>query len=1130
MKYFNNYFKQLRNWFIGKHLEDAGNSISKNRLKIAFNVYLLYTTISLLYIPYLATSTLNVQFYLAVATLIINGSLLFGLKYFDSIKQGVIIHIITLFVIVTFQIYYSQGFINFVTVSWFTVAAIFAFFQFGRKAGSIVVGISLLLILTFILMKVNDYRFPEYAIDVNTYYAGVFISLSLVFAFIYMMVDRFTKYNTEMIASISSSENRLSTIVENLPTGAIYLFNNKLFFNKEFAKLSGYTAGEISNLEQLLNNIFPAENERLKFELLQKKETPSENNSIEIIAKNKTVKTVEVSFQTGQHYKIVLFKDVTALKSKEKALEDSTYFVKNLATAIPHIIFLFDLKRKTNIYVNEALYQISGYSKKELSGKSIIEYLHADDIEKVKKHIEQFSKIRYEGLSELEYRVKAANGKYIWLRSIHKIFKRDESGEPTIAIGIAENITDKKTAEVKYKDLTERLLLATSAVNFGVWDWDLETNEFYWDDAMYKLFGTSRKQYPNPVHIFQQCVHPEDYEQAWIGIEEAYKRNEQCENTFRIIIGDNEIRYINVIYKVFKDEKELPYRVMGLNNDVTESKEQEIQLRKKHSLTNIINNNGNLLFTAKDFIKAINVFLDSIGNALEVDEIIIYENIENKTLKQHYCWDKNAHEENNEVPYFDKNDSEIKKLIQQQINNLQDYNIQKIYSNHKQFGAIITALKIECILLASIFISGKFWGVLVIKDTLVRNKKEQIDEDIIRGFTNTIGGAIAQKKHKEDLTIEKEKAESASKAKTAFLASVSHEIRTPLNAISGLTKLLMQASTLDALQEKLKLLQFSADNLTFLMNDILDFSNLESEKTTIESHALSLKNIIKDIASANIFLIEKKQLQFNYEVDRNIPVTLFGDTVKLSHVITNLLNHAIRNTHKGFIKLVLDFEKNINDNTLVYFSIIFSGKEILQNYSSEFFDISSQGNYDNIGSDLSLTITSKLIDVLGGKLVIENISATETRLTFKLLFKNKSGSTFASINNANKQYNFLGIKFLLAEDNEINALIATKFLSSWGATVVQAANGNEALKKMEIEDFDMVLLDIFMPELDGYATATKIRSLSDNKKASTPIIAITASALDEVFDIIYKCGINDYITKPFSPIELNDKIKKHLKK
>ncbi len=118
----------------------------------------------------------------------------------------------------------------------------------------------------------------------------------------------------------------------------------------------------------------------------------------------------------------------------------------------------------------------------------------------------------------------------------------------------------------------------------------------------------------------------------------------------------------------------------------------------------------------------------------------------------------------------------------------------------------------------------------------------------------------------------------------------------------------------------------------------------------------------------------------------------------------------------------------------------------------------------------------------------------------------------------------------MAEDNEINALIATKFLTSWGATVVQVANGNDALEKMETEDFDMILLDMFMPELDGYETATKIRSLSNNTKANIPIIAITASVLDEVFDIIFKSGINDYITKPFSPVELNDKIKKHLKK
>jgi PAS domain S-box-containing protein len=1130
MKYFNHYYNKLRNWFIGRHLEDAGNSIKKNRLKIAFNVYLLYSTISILYIPYLASSNLNVQFYLALATLVVNGSLLFGLKYFDFIKHGGIIHIISLFAIVTFQIYYSQGYINFVTVSWFTVAAIFAFFQFGREAGTAVVAVSLLIMLVFILMKVNDYNFPSYTIDLNDYYTGVFISLSLVFSFIYMMVDRFTKYNSEMIESISASENRLSTIVENLPTGAVYLFNNKLFFNKEFIVLSGYTTNEINSIDKLINQLFPKEieKEKLKFLELQKSEITSEDNAIQIVSKNNSIKTVEVSYQKGYNYEIILFKDVTKLKSKEKELDESTYFVENLATAIPHIIFLFDLNKKTSIYVNKALYQILGYLPNELYDKSIIDLLHNDDVEKVNKHIEQLNNINDDELAELEYRVKGNNGTYIWVRSIHKIFKRNNEGEPIIAIGIAENITNKKNAEVKYKDLNERLLLATSAVNFGVWDWDLETNEFYWDDAMYKLFGTTRKKYPNPVHAFQKCVHPDDYEKAWIGIEEAYKRNEKFENTFRIIMSNNEVRYINVIYKVFKDEKELPYRVMGLNHDVTERKEQEIQQKQNHILTNIINTNGNILFTSENFTEAINLFLNNLGVGLGFDEITIYENIENKTLKQCYNWKKNKIEYNNYTPYFDKNESEIIKLILLHIDSLRNYSVDRICSENKQLGATISSLNIESILLASIFVSGQFWGVLVIKDVQKRNKNEQIKKDDIRSLTNIIGSSIAQKKHKQDLIIEKERAELASKAKTAFLASVSHEIRTPLNAISGLTKLLMQTSSPDKVQEKLKLLQFSADKLTYMVNEILDFSKLESGKTTIESHALSLKNIVEEIASTNIFIAEKKQFQFNYEIDRNIPVTLFGDSLKLRHAIINLLKHAIKNTNKEFIKLSINFEKKIKDKTLVAFSIVYSGKEDIKYLPSDIIEISNHNKSDNINSELILTITSKLIDVLGGNLLIENNSTTEKRLAFKLLFNNKPEITLAATANENKQYNFSGIKFLLAEDNEINALIATKFLTLWGATVIQVDNGNEALEKMETEDFDMILLDMFMPELDGYATATKIRALSDSKKANIPIIAITASALDEVFDIIYKCGINDYITKPFSPVELNNKIKKLL--
>lgn len=1122
MKYLNDSFVNFRNWFIGLRLSETNDAINKIRLKIAFNVYLVFAIISLLYIPFLVKPELINQFIIATLVLLINVGLLLSLKIYNSLKTGGIIHLVSLFMLITFQMYNSQGSVSFITVSWFTVASIFGFFQYGRKAGFAIMSVSFAIISVFIYLKFSNYIFPPYRIDERTYYVGIFISLSLVYTFLYMMVDNFTKYNSELINNLSETDKRLSAIVENLPLGAAYIYQNKIFFNKEFTRIFGFSTVEIDTLEKLQQLIFP---DSLKEDLRKFKETQNSKNKkaetvINVFTKAKEIKTVEVTIQNEDNYQIILFKDITALYLKEKELADSNYFLENLSKAVPHIIFVFDLEKYITTYASPYIFKILGYSSNELMETNILSLLHSEDINKVKEHAKYFSQVSDDEIGELDYRLFDKKGRTVWIRSIHKVFKRNKEGKAIQVVGIAEDITEKKLAEIQFKNVNERLTLATNAVNFGVWDWDLNSNIFYWDDAMYNLFETNRKQYPNPVEAFQDRVHPEDYEFAWIGIEEAYKNKEKFENSFRIILPDNSVRYIKAVYKFLKDENGNPVRALGINYDVTADKLIEIQHKNNNTLLSVINANINNIFSEQNNInKAINSFLNKVGNELNVDEIFVCSYGNENNLSYNYSWYK-IEAENAAV---NKNENEIfksclKSNLLTKMNALKNGEILKI--NDLLNAEDFIQLEIKSVLIAPVFVDGIFWGAVVIKDKVKDNFWQQYDDSIFTNFANTIGTVISQNQYKENLKIQVDKAEQALKIKSDFIASVSHEIRTPLNAINGLTNIIANEEIADSLKEKINLLKYATENLNFFVNDILNFNKIESDVNFIEKEPFSIKDLCNDVVSNTTYWVNERGLKLLYDIDTNIPNIVVGDHTKLKHILNNLIANSIKNTKEGYIKLSVEFMKQFNNQSSILFSI------------EDTSNIANETSLTNINSHaakhFNIPVTAKIINLLNGKLIEHANKNNKKIFAFELVFDNFNKHTSPENKPQYKQYNFQGKKFLLVEDNEINALIASKFLTSWGATVVEVTNGKEAISVLEKEDFDMVLLDLFMPELDGYATAKKIRSTKNISKANIPIVVITASTSDEIEKAVYEKTFNAYINKPFQPKALNEVINKYL--
>jgi signal transduction histidine kinase/ActR/RegA family two-component response regulator len=385
----------------------------------------------------------------------------------------------------------------------------------------------------------------------------------------------------------------------------------------------------------------------------------------------------------------------------------------------------------------------------------------------------------------------------------------------------------------------------------------------------------------------------------------------------------------------------------------------------------------------------------------------------------------------------------------------------------------------------------------------------------------------------EALHLKTKEAEAAAEAKSVFLSSMSHEIRTPMNAIIGFTQLLLQNPREDQL-EYIKSLKFSADHLLLLINDVLDFSKIEAGKIKFEEIPFSPIELIQNIQRCFFNQSVEKKLSFNLRVDKNIPTQLLGDPTRLTQILNNLLSNAFKFTEKGSVDLSVQVKEVEPDAAVLHFEVRDTGIGIAENQVSRIFESFSQAGIDINrkygGTGLGLAIIKKLLELQGSTIEIKSQPGKGSSFYFSIRFR-KSNKTIQSRNESSDEaeQSIRGIRLLLVEDNKINVLLAKQFLNQWEVQYSVACNGVEAVEMVRKEKFDIILMDLQMPQMDGYDATRKIRSLPGNYFKEIPIIALTASALNEEKEQSIKAGMNDYVLKPFNANELKNKISRHLK-
>ena len=389
--------------------------------------------------------------------------------------------------------------------------------------------------------------------------------------------------------------------------------------------------------------------------------------------------------------------------------------------------------------------------------------------------------------------------------------------------------------------------------------------------------------------------------------------------------------------------------------------------------------------------------------------------------------------------------------------------------------------------------------------------------NIIRNQSNL----LLQEKNKE-LEIAKDKAEKASKARSEFLSTVSHELRTPLNAINGITHLLLEENPKKNQLDYLSSLKFSGDYLTKFINEILEINKIDSHKSEVEYTSFNLKKLLEDIKHSLKELAVVNNNNFNLEVDAAIPDYLIGDPTKLSQIILNLINNALKFTKNGNVTVITNLSTLEDKKATLYFEITDTGIGIPEDKLASVFDSFSQGsievNRKYGGTGLGLTIVKKLIKILGGHIKLKSVLGEGSTFSFKLEFQISPEQESQIEKKSMIKYNadkLINKKILLVEDNKINQMITKKMLDNKGIICEIIDNGEDAIDLLKTNTFDLVLMDVHLPGINGTIATETIRTFD----STTPIIALTAISLHENREMLLSFGMNEVITKPFVPEE-----------
>lgn len=685
--------------------------------------------------------------------------------------------------------------------------------------------------------------------------------------------------------------------------------------------------------------------------------------------------------------------------------------------------------------------------------------------------------------------VYTENGKEVWKEFyFNPILLGEETSGVVVKI---RDISQNKITERKLNKVEDSLDEVQRIAKIGSWSYDIKTQKIEWSKEIYKILDLEPHTCAPSLAHYLERVHPEDKEKLETEIQSTMNFGNPYRLEYRIISPNSEIKYIAGFGKAIQNRDGEVIKLIATDQDITELRKATLKIEtQKEFLENLIEN------------LPIGVFVKDIKNDFKFT-------IWNRKIEEILGIPRDS--------VLSKTDEEIFGAAQAKKDRAQE--LQMI--EHNEILSIPETKQITS------------QGEVLVHKVKVPIKNTQGEPIYLLGIIEDI---TDRKLKEEELIVAKEKAEKATQAKSEFLSTMSHEIRTPLNAVVGITNLLFEENPQSGQIEKLKTLRFASDSLLSIINDILDYSKIEAGKIEFEATEFELLNLCRNIKLALEYKALEKGIQLNLSFDDRIPPVLIGDSTRLSQILNNLVGNAIKFTNEGSVSLQVVLEEEDKEYAQIFFSVKDTGIGIPEDKQKRIFDSFTQSNSDTTrkygGTGLGLTITKKLLELQGSTIELKSEHHKGSDFYFRIRYKKAPNAKRIGKQDFKPipDFKLSDIYLLVAEDNLVNQFVIQNFLKKWEARYDFVEDGRSAVEKVKNNIYDVVLMDLQMPDMDGFEATAAIRQIPGEAFKSLPIIALTASALSEVRDKVYANGMDDLITKPFQPEALYQTIAKHIRK
>jgi PAS domain S-box-containing protein len=767
-------------------------------------------------------------------------------------------------------------------------------------------------------------------------------------------------------------------------------------------------------------------------------------------------------------------------------------------------------------FANTKLMKLTAYSEIELMSRPFVDFIHPDDREMVVNNYQR--RLDGENVEHLyALRIIDKDGAIKWLEISAVLVSWD--GRPA-TLGFLTEITERKLAEERMR-FHESLL---DQVNNAVITTDLQGNITYWNKFAESLYQWTAEEVIGKN--ISETVVPGNKIDVMLDVMANIKKVGHYDGEFRVQRKDGTTFPASYTFGVLSNTDSEITGLVGVSVDITERIQAEEKLLVKDILLGGVSVATNILITEADLNCAIDQTLELLGTAVGADRVCIFENHD---FRKGWYLTSMRHEWARDFAISQKHNPDLQDLsYHPALSRWYDM----LSSGHSIKGlirefpeserAILEPQNIKSLLIIPITVKGQFWGFICFDDCHSDRVWAGVEASILQAAAASIGGAIARRHTEDELRKAKEIAESAVRAKSDFLANMSHEIRTPMNAVIGLVDLLLETDQTLEQRNYLETIRSSGDSLLSIINDILDFSKIDSGMMEMESQPFELNRCVEDSLNLVRTIASKKSLSLTYTLDQTVPHTIMGDPGRLQQILANLLSNAVKFTDKGAISVSVSSQKLDGICHGIHFEVKDTGIGIPEDKMSRLFqpftqvDSSTTRKYG--GTGLGLAISKKLVEMMGGKIWAESELGKGSTVHFTILaddsiIKPASEAAEARLESDSVKDRKHVLRILLAEDNPVNQMVMQKMLNKLGYQADLVANGLEVLRSLETENYDLILMDVQMPEMDGFEAARAIRKLwasSDQPK----IIAITAYALEGDREMCLAAGMDDYISKP----------------